>query len=552
MGIEFEQTEQPRRVAVVYPLPAPTPDFRWEKDVSPRTLWLSALFVGIVAFAMRLWGLNFGLPYSTHPDEPVVIGTVADMLHGHTLNPNTFLYPSGLYYYLYAVGSIYQLVMGHPIGEPPVYMALGLYPTADAVLWMRLSTSVLCAFAVVLVYLTARLMAGQWPAIGGALLLAFSPFHINISQIVTTDGVSATCMALIAFFSVLALRNGRPWAFNAAALAVGLAAGVKYNAAAGGIMWFVALAIYLWREAAAGQRIFSRETLRDPRVWSALVIPVTFLVTTPYALLTPRAFRGGLASVFLHYGVQGHEGITGSSFLLALGQLFSPPEALMSALAVVGLVSLLVRRRPEVAIVASGAVVYFLVVAAPKLFFARNLIPLWPLLAMLATEGIAALYALVGQIRPLRATRVRAALVGALFVVSMTPSVASAAQLDTYRASTDVRQVATEWIAANIPAGSSIAIESYDATVDTTRYHVIYEKFGIFQEPMSWYKAQGVQYVVISDLFYRRFYLAGNDFPSERAAYDTMRAQWPTAQAFEGVNTSDGTTGWHIYVLKVV
>lgn len=553
MGIEFERAEQPRRVFVVNPITTRSGEaVRQREPGARRAVWLGALFVGVVAVAARLWGLNFGLPYSTHPDEPVVIGTVVGMLHAHSLNPNTFIYPSALYYYLFAIGSAYQLIMGHAIGAPPSYMALGLYPTPDAILWMRLGTSLVCAFAIVLVYLTARLSAGDWPAIGAALLLAFSPLHLNLSQIVTTDGVSATCMALVAFFSVLAVRSGRRWAFFAAAIAVGLAAGVKYNAAAGGVMWLVALALYLRREVAEGRLVWRWSLLRDPRALSLLLIPLTFLITTPFSLVHPRLFLRDVKSVFFHYGVQGHEGFTGSSFVLALAQMFQPAEFLLSALAVIGLISLLMRRRPEVAVVASGAVVYFFVVAAPKLFFSRNLIPMWPLLAMLAAEGLATLYDLSAQIRPLRSPQLRAALLAALFVVCMAPTVASAAQFDTYRASTDVRQVATDWIAANIPPGSTVAIESYDATVDTTRYTVIYEKFGIFQHPMSWYRSHGVRYVVISDLFYRRFYLSGNAFPSERAAYDTMRVQWPTAQAFEGVNSSDGTTGWHIYVLKVV
>lgn len=558
MGIEFEQEQTAKRVAVASrSATQPSASASPSASGSRRVVWRNALLLSVVAVAARLWGLNFGLPYSTHPDEPVVIGTVVDMLHAHSLDPNTFLYPSGLYYYLFAVGSIYQLVTGHPIGEPPTYMALGLYPTPDAVMLMRLATSFVCALAIVLVYLTARLIAGEWPAIGGALLLAFSPFHLNLSQIVTTDGVSATCMALLAFFSALALRNGRVWTFYAAAVAAGLAAGVKYNAAAGGIMWAVALYFYMRREVAEGRRVWGWSMARDPRALSLLIVPLTFLVTTPFSVIRPHLFLAGVKSVFFHYGVQGHEGFTGLSIISALGQLFSPPEILLSALAIVGLVSVALRRKPEAIVIASGALVYFGVVVAPKLFFARNLVPLWPLLAILAAEGLAALYVWSERIQSLRGLTVRGVdlrgpLLAMLFLVAITPTVASAAQFDTYRASTDVRQQATDWIAANIPAGSTVAIESYDATVDTSRYTVIYQKFGIFEQPMSWYRAHGVQYVVISELFYRRFYLAGSAFPSERAAYDTMRAQWPTLQAFDGVNSSDGTTDWHIYVLKVV
>lgn len=265
-------------------------------------------------------------------------------------------------------------------------------------------------------------------------------------------------------------------------------------------------------------------------------------MTTPFALVHPGEFLGDVVGVFFHYSAQGQVGFTGLSVVKALVALFTPTELPLSALAVVGLVSALARRRPEAVVVASGALVYFVVVAAPKLFCTRNLLPLWPLLAMLAAEGLAALYAWSGAlVRRLPAgvggARWRAVTLAFLFVVSLAPTVASAAQFDTYRAGaagTDVRQVATEWMNAHLPAGATVAIEPYDAAPDTARFHVLYQKDGLFVHPLSWYKAHGAQYVAMSDLFYRRFYANGTAFASERAVYDAMRAQWPTAQAFEG------------------
>ena len=532
-----------------------------------HALWAErvTLAVSALALGLRLWGINFGLPYAVHPDEPVVVGTVLHMLRLPTANPDTFIYPSVLYYFLAVIGLLYQAFTGQLIGTPPGTTGLGLYPTPDAILWMRVGVALVCVAAVAVVYRTARALAGPWPALGAALLLAFSPLHIFQSQIATTDGISATGIALVAACCVLAVRTESRRAFWFAGAALGLATGIKYNVAAGGVMLVAALGIVLWR--AHGRRPGAGwSVLADARLLALLIAPLIFLVTTPGALATPEQFLGDVAGVFLHYDVRGHPGVAGSSLVYTLDEMFLGYEAPLSVLACIGLGYAIVRRHTAMLVVGSGALAYFILVAVPKVHFERNLVPLWPLLAILAAGGIAALalaVASAGRIAASWPRRQRLAalvssrwvqggLLAAVLLLATVPTLTRTVQQDSTRSLPDVQATASAWINHHLPTGSRIAYESYSVTLNSGRFHLVYLRTGLYTQPLDWYNEQHIQYVVASQMYYYRFFdAAPTDFPGERAAYDSMFARWTVMRTWIGNNTDNGTPDGKIVLLRV-
>lgn len=530
----------------------------WRVVVAERV----TIGVSLVALAARLWGIGFGLPYAVHPDEPVVNGTVVSMLQRHTFDPATYIYPSLLYYVLAAIALLYQLFTGTTIAMPPDQTGLGLYPNPDAVLWMRIGVALLCVAAVTAVYRVGRTLVGPWAALGAALLLAFSPLHIIQSQIATTDGVSATGMVLVAAASVWAVRSARRDAFWTAGLALGFAAGIKYQVAIGGVMLLAAYGVVLRRRRRAGEALSARTVLHDPRLLAFALVPLAFLITTPFALLNWPAFLNDVDSVFLHYGVEGHLGVAGSSLVFTLQEMFAHNETLLSVLAAVGLLHALLYRRTEMLIVAVGALAYFVVVASPKVHFERNLVPLWPLLALLAAEGIFWIGGLLGALaarplpfaltRPLAHPALRGTLLGLVLLVAFLPTLGRTVQQNTIRSELDVQATASTWINAHVPAGAKIVYESYSVTLDPQRFQLIYLRGGLYTEPLGWYSDQGIQYVVASQMFYYRFYTNGpSDFPAERGAYAAMFDHWSVVQTWVGNNTDGGTPGGKIVLLKV-
>ena len=529
--------------------------------------WGELLPLAVLALVLRFWGLNWGLPYTLHPDEPVVFDTVAQMLQHHSLNPGTFTYPSALYYFFYAIGSVYSLIRGTSVGMAisttgvGALAGAGSYTNPEAILWMRIGVALICTAAVLLVYVAARLFVGRLPATLGAILLAVSQVHIDLSQIATTDGPAATAMALIALLSIIAVLTERRLAFWLAWIAVGLALGVKYNAGAGVIMPLVAYSIVKLRHVQVGERLTLREFLNDQRLRGIVLLPVAFLVTTPFALIHPRTFVHDVAAVVLHYTVVGQLGGSGSSALDTLQVMVSWPELLLCALACLGILSALVRRHPATIVIASGALLYILVVATPKVYFFRNLVPLWPLLAILAAEGAAWLATLLGQllnhVTALQSGRlpsriIAILIVGLVVLVGLIPMAGETTQFDSNRASVDVRVVASEWITAHIPAGTRIADESYGVTLDPHRYTIDYQGTGLYEHPLAWYPEHGYTYVVASSIFFNRYFASGDPYPAARAYYETMITNWGTVvREFVGVNVVAGAYGSRIYVIQV-
>ena len=67
--------------------------------MSRSLLTLSA--IGAIALALRLVGLQFGLPAIYNPDEVAIMSRALAFAKG-SLNPHNFLYPTFFFYVLFA------------------------------------------------------------------------------------------------------------------------------------------------------------------------------------------------------------------------------------------------------------------------------------------------------------------------------------------------------------------------------------------------------------------------------------------------------------------
>src|SRR5207249_4712198 len=70
----------------------------------PVSLALAAVMLG--ALGLRLWGVNYGLPYADHPDEPFIVGVAWKMYRSGDLNPGFWDYPTMQMYALLALLAI--------------------------------------------------------------------------------------------------------------------------------------------------------------------------------------------------------------------------------------------------------------------------------------------------------------------------------------------------------------------------------------------------------------------------------------------------------------
>ena len=124
---------------------------------------------------------------------------------------------------------------------------------------------------------------------------------------------------------------------------------------------------------------------------------------------------------------------------------------LPSLFALGGAGALIARNRRLALLLAPAPLLLFLYLGQQSRFFARWMLPIYPILCMLAAYGVIAL-----------ATRLRARMtlaVAALSALVLPQGLVFTVHNDLVLAKADTRQVARDWMVQNIPSGSKIVVE---------------------------------------------------------------------------------------------
>ena len=366
-------------------LPGPRrPGSRWR-------LGLCLTAITIIAGALRVWGIRFGLPQVfTRPDEETIASVTGRILRNGA-NPEFFRYPT-LFMYVMALVDRVRFGPGAPADDASIYTTA------------RIVAALLGTATVPLLFVGARRLFSTSAAVIAAALLAVAFLHVRDSHFGVTD-VPATFMVVAAFTAIVAgvmrgrrdgapsleLRGARPgWRpVILAGLLCGLAASTKYN---GGLI-LLALLVAV-----------PNAQMGTVAVGAAAV---GFLIGTPYALLARRQFLSGVLAERAHLAA-GHGIAPGIGWVdhfvfslrFGLGIWFL-------AAAVAGAIWLVLRERRRVPIVILAfPVTYYVAMGAGRTVFVRYMTPLVPFAALLAgfavdrSAGLLAHWVAVGRRAP--------------------------------------------------------------------------------------------------------------------------------------------------------
>jgi hypothetical protein len=223
-----------------------------------------------------------------------------------------------------------------------------------------------------------------------------------------------------------------------------------------------------------------------------------FLVTTPYFLLDWTTARQSLA---VENGTSlGHDGFSPLGNLrwylgLSLAKSLTWPIAL---LALAGAVIVLRRPRdPRRLLLVAACVIFLLAISMSKLHWERWPLPILPVLVLLAAH---ALVRLVSVIRARAGQRFAGPAFAAASValVAVTPA-QSVIMLNMRESKPSTRILASRWIEAHVPEGSSVARELKTAPRHDPDLHI----FATTSLPgagwtISRYEREGVRYFVVN------------------------------------------------------
>lgn len=395
-----------------------------------------------------LWGLPIldRLESRYHPDEPKIIeGAVG--FPGHVLANKDLRYPTFLHYSIGSLSLPFFWLRSDPSLHFQVVHFLG-----------RLASVVAGVGAILLTFVYARRHYGDRTALLASGFLAVSMYHAQNSAWATTDVASSFFLILFLIAARRAIELDKSLrSFVLAGATLGLLIGTKYTGAFGAIPFALVFIIGAIRERAPATRgAIGRALIPDRRIMFFLVAAfVTFLITTPDALLYPGALlqsiafeRARLARAYLPL----IEPRTWEAVARALSISIGLPLMIASVFGM--LISLRGRKTGDLATI--------VMIVALMAYFGNAILPRYyilvmPLLAVFAAIGIGRIY---------QWHKLLGILVAVLVAVySLYYSVAA-----TLTRFNDTRTKAAHFIEENLPKGSSVGI-GYTSEVFGWRTH---------------------------------------------------------------------------------
>ncbi len=397
----------------------------------------------LLAFGLRLWGVGHGLPYAYNADENAHFVTRAIGMFGHDWNPNYYVNPPA---YTYLVHLALAIAYG---GRAGVSDAFATDPTSIWVL-SRVLAGLLGTLAVWLLYLAGARLVDRRVGLLAAGLMAVGFLPVFYSKLALNDvpTLAGVCLALWGAAGIL--RLGRARDYVVAGIGLGLACATKYT---GGIVLLAIVGAVGAQFAATGGKGFAARGLGVVAGMSL----AAFFVANPYSVLDFSAFWEGLTHQSDASGdAAGKLGLTQKSgYVYYLWSFGWGLGWLPVMLAVVGAVRLWFDERRLVGILVPPVILFVLFMGSQERYFGRWLLPVFPFVCILA--AYAAIEAVDWAARwwpGLRPTLIALAVVavcGQGFVYSLHSGLVLSRD--------DTRNLAREWMVANVPAGKKVVIE---------------------------------------------------------------------------------------------
>lgn len=505
---------------------------------------IESISVGIIlltALLMRIWGVNYDLPYIYHPDEPRYITISQNIFKTGDLNPHFFNYPS-LFFYINALVYIPYYLFGKLMGIfhtpndilPPISLAMGVakaqMPTT--VLLGRIVTIIFGVGIAGLAYFVGKQITGR--AVVGvlaSLMVAIEPTNVWHSRLITPD-IFVTFFSLASFLaSILVYQEGKTWQYVVAGICVGLTASSKYNGSL--IVLPLLLAHFLH---------YGKTAFKQPKLYLALLLcGVGFLATTPYAILDSAKFLNDLKYEAQHYST-GHAGMEGNSLEWYLNYMWNTGGGLY-LFAALGILYGSILHPKETSLLSLFPLAYFAFISSFVVRNDRTFLPLTPFLFVLAAWFLMNLFDRIRALRVEPLQRLFLAILAILAIINLVLPVSKTIASTQHLMTVNSRETARIWIDDNLPPGAKIAIESYSPFVNPDRFSV--QGFGrMIDHDAEWYIEQGFDYLVFSQGMYGRFYREPERYRNEVAQYDKLFERFYLVRVF-----TDG--GYEVRVYKV-
>ena len=438
-----------------------------------RTYFILPLII-ILGFASRIIGVNFGLPFRYHNDEPIVVNYALAYGSGD-LNPHFFYVPPLLSYFLFFEYLVY-FVLGMISGVFSSlldYQFLYLTDPSSFYLIGRISVGVVIGtLTIYLMYLLGKRFLSKEIGLLSAFFLSLTFLHVRDSHYIYFD-ISLTLFTLLSIYFMFKFMDTKATRdLIITSIAIGITTAIKYN----GVLVIIPITLaYFLLFMKEGRCL--KEILLDKRLYIIpLVSGMAFVICNPFSVIDFRQFFHDMTSMPMSPpGVLYH-----LKYSLRLG-MGTP----LLVLCLGGIIYAFINLQNKVVLLLVFIGVSYAVLCYSSQNAERYVLPIIPLLILIGA------WFLTEILSKFKASKSRKTLilVGSSILIIL-PSVVKVAYSDYLFLQKDSRTIALEWIHANVPFGTKIAVDittdSYPRLVQTKgqlSQSNMYAERAIFQRP---------------------------------------------------------------------
>ncbi len=519
--------------------------FRSEKKgEEPRSqriytiLLFSALIIGA---GLRLYGVDFGLPDSYHPDEFKKARLLKQMKVHQTIDPQFTLHPPLLLYFSWGFSIIIK--------------ALHFFPEngiARNLLAGRMVSVVAGTISIYLVYLLGRRMFSKEAGVFAALFLAISPLHVTCSRYMKEDVLFTMFVLACAVVVLKSCKEEKPKLLLLAGLLAGFAFGSKYT----GVLCVVFLSAAPWL---VQERFTWKPEKRfiKPTLFSLLMMGFGFLVSVPYIFLSIENVQLLLRGFQIEsrHAATGHLGVAidawSQMWMFHFSRSIIPGFGFCLAwVAILGVGLCLRRWQSKELFVVLGFLIFYLTAewakSKPLPQPDRYVLACIPFLSILAGSFVDS----VRQVLPRQMFRI-----GICFLLMFMPLLHSLQYASELRF--DTRKQMRRWMAENLPPGSKVMTMGGKVYLPAVplRFSPVSARKVIGRDEaniVSKLKTSSYDYLLLSSLSTTRFAVEGDAKPHLTKAYQEIKQNFPMAKQ---IAPRYGSYGFHnpvvsLYLLK--
>jgi 4-amino-4-deoxy-L-arabinose transferase-like glycosyltransferase len=410
----------------------------------------------LVGLALRLWNIDYGLPFVYSVDEGSHFASRAVEMFWQDFDPGYYQNPAT---YTYLVYGLLRVMYG-PLGflfDLPFANVTEQFANNPTEIWIAARTlaALLCMLGVLATYWAARRLWGVREGLVAAALLSFAFLPVAYSRVAVTDVGALAGVALALLFAARAADEGRTRDYALAGAAAGLAISFKYTAG------LVLLPLGI---AALARLRADRLRAVGGVVLGGALAALVFLLLNPYVFGSLDQWWTDLrdqADVAANDAKPGQESGGAGYYLDSL--TWGLGWAALAA-ALVGTVVELRRDVVRGLILVALPLALFVYLATQSRYFGRWLLPAYPALALLGSVGLVTLADLVTRavadarrraLRPVAAAAVLAVITAIVLLQPLAADVRSAQVLGRE----DTLSEARAWLDERYPPELRVAVE---------------------------------------------------------------------------------------------